>query len=1379
MGWEAGSREEGPGAVGYDIHGARGSFAARNEQHGLDIRFREHGFDLAVEAGRVSLDLLGVGRSSHTAGPSAAPAAELNAGQLSIDHGSFRMEYRNGPAGMRHDIVVLERPAGTGALEARLQVGPGAWPVVAGTDAVIFHAWDTARAVPQPLVSYSGLHVWDALGDTLPAHMEVRDDLVVLVVDDAHATYPVTIDPLSTSPNTALIGTQAGATWGFSVGTAGDVNGDGYSDLIVGEPLFDGVVGADAGRARIYLGSATGLSLTPAWTVEGGAAGDRFGHAVSTAGDMNGDGISEVLVGAPGFNGHGAAYLFLGVVTTGPGTAPSAAWTGDAQAGAEFGHAVALAGDVNDDGRSDVLVGGPKYDVPPTAVDRGRVYCYSGATMTLGWAFSGTSNNAQFGFAVCGAGDLNGDGVSDVAIGAPYQNSTPTTANGFVHLFLGVAGTGPSTTASANRRGPGSSNFGYSVSCAGDMNGDGLADLVVGAPGATSGAGAAHLFLGEASSAVVSAAAISVLNGAAGERLGHAVGLAGDVNGDGYGDVIIGRPGRSSNAGRAEVYRGGPSVMLDAAHLYWSRNGSASGGRLGAAVGTAGDADGDGFSEVVVGSPDEAGQGAVRVHHGSPDLPAATAQWTDPGTQPNGRWGGAIATAGDVNGDGYSDVIVGGDLVGGTGRACLYLGAASGLATTAAWVAVGENADDLFGHAVASAGDVNGDGYADVLVGAPAYPAYTWWGKVYLYLGSPAGLSATPAWTFTGPTADERCGWSVSSAGDVNGDGYSDVLFGSYMYDDGSGRAYLFHGAAAGLGAVPAWTAQGAPQSWFGASVSLVGDINGDGHGDIAIGAPFFDGPVGLNEGAVFVHHGSAAGASTVASWSCFGGQHGAEFGISVSYAGDVNGDGYDDMVAGAFRHALPSLGQAGRAYVFHGAPTTGFAAVPSTVLDGPWMDGHFGVSVSGAGDVNGDGFGDIIVGCPGLDLFYVDQGMAQVFTGSTSGVSPVAAVQMYGPPSGGVSNEFGDIVALAGDVDGDGFSDVLGSSIKQGSGAGAVYLYEGNVGRGMAMPTFQYRDDLTTPVRSSNGTFASGCNWGIGQFARSALGRSRVKLAWHIVGHGPTVPTWPFDDNNNLLTAEAATWTDIGVSGTLLKQALGVLPATSSQPAWRARLRHHPATALDGRMFGRWHRQGAHDRQSPGIKVELAVCGPLPVTLLDQRVACVNGNRVITWTTGSEQDCAVFVVQRSRDGVSWEDVQAVACSGNSTEQRNYVVTDGQVWGGTVYYRLLQRDSDGATELFDRLVAEECGGGTGLSAFPNPFIDVVHVSLNDAILPNERIRLVLTDMAGRIVAEQDAGMVASMRVTMDGLVDLPRGTYILSVRSLQRGVIGQARIVRD
>jgi len=147
------------------------------------------------------------------------------------------------------------------------------------------------------VIHYAHLEVADATGRVLPARMEGFPGGIRLVFEDEDAVYPVTLDPLATAAAWTAESDQASASFGRSVATAGDVNGDGYSDVIVGAQLYDNGE-SDEGRAFVYLGSAAGLSTVEAWTAESDQADAWFGHGVATAGDVNGDGYSDVIVGA-------------------------------------------------------------------------------------------------------------------------------------------------------------------------------------------------------------------------------------------------------------------------------------------------------------------------------------------------------------------------------------------------------------------------------------------------------------------------------------------------------------------------------------------------------------------------------------------------------------------------------------------------------------------------------------------------------------------------------------------------------------------------------------------------------------------------------------------------------------------------------------------------------------------------------------------------------------------------------------------------------------------------------------------------------------------------------------------------------------------------
>ncbi len=199
-----------------------------------------------------------------------------------------------------------------------------------------------------------------------------------------------------------------------------------------------------------------------------------------------------------------------------------------------------------------------------------------------------------------------------------------------------------------------------------------------------------------------------------------------------------------------------------------------------------------------------------------------------------------------MNGDGYSDVVVGAPYYDSgqadEGMAYLYLGSSLGLLATPAWTAEGDQSGANLGRSVRTAGDVNGDGYSDVIVGVDGYANSPVYGRACVYFGSTAGLSSAPTWIAEGDQSGSRFGWCVDSAGDVNGDGFSDVIVGAHYYDNGEydeGAAFVFHGGPSGPNWVTNWYAKGVQaDEYFGDSVASAGDVNGDGFGDIIFGAP-------------------------------------------------------------------------------------------------------------------------------------------------------------------------------------------------------------------------------------------------------------------------------------------------------------------------------------------------------------------------------------------------------------------------------------------------------------------------------------------------------------------------------------------------------------
>ena len=195
----------------------------------------------------------------------------------------------------------------------------------------------------------------------------------------------------------------------------------------------------------------------------------------------------------------------------------------------------------------------------------------------------------------------------------------------------------------------------------------------------------------------------------------------------------------------------------------------------------------------------------------------------------------------------------------------LPAGGAGPLAATGPWMTSADRAAAYYGTAVASAGDVNGDGYGDVLVGAPGYNNGAGEeGAVFVYHGSAAGLSTTANWRAVASRAKAAFGFSVATAGDVNGDGYDDILVGApgpETDEQGRGRVSVYHGSASGLSTTANWRAErNQAHAVFGTSVASAGDVNGDGYRELVIGAPWFDAAGNDESGAAVVYPGGAAG---------------------------------------------------------------------------------------------------------------------------------------------------------------------------------------------------------------------------------------------------------------------------------------------------------------------------------------------------------------------------------------------------------------------------------------------------------------------------------------------------------------------------------------
>jgi hypothetical protein len=265
--------------------------------------------------------------------------------------------------------------------------------------------------------------------------------------------------------------------------------------------------------------------------------------------------------------------------------------------------------------------------------------------------------------------------------------------------------------------------------------------------------------------------------------------------------------------------------------------------------------------------------------------------------------------------------------------------------------------------AIGGAGDVNGDGYDDVIVGANE--AMNRRGQAYLYFGGPSMDNITDI-TFTGAAQWDCYGNSVASAGDVNNDGFGDIMVGSSDSFNYMGQAYLYYGGPA-MDNIADVTFIGAGlRDYFGYSVSGAGDLNRDGYDDVIVGAPDND-ENGSSAGRAYIYFGGQP-MDNIADIELAGAGYMDELGVSVSTAGDVDRDGYDDVIVGSL-HSDVTRNETGRAYIFFGGQPMDNSS--DIIVTGSGRSVRLGCSVANAGDQDNDGYGDLIIGAWGAAYIY------------------------------------------------------------------------------------------------------------------------------------------------------------------------------------------------------------------------------------------------------------------------------------------------------------------------------------------------------------------------------------------------------------------------
>jgi hypothetical protein len=385
---------------------------------------------------------------------------------------------------------------------------------------------------------------------------------------------------------------------------------------------------------------------------------------------------------------------------------------------AQCGNSVAAVGDVNGDGATDLLVGMPGAS-PFGLATAGQAMLFSGATGLPIFTLIGVAPLDRFGGAVAGAGDVNGDGVPDLLVGAPDAMQGPVFSVGYAKVVSGTSGAALFTFAGTAT----SQNFGFAVAGVGDLNSDGKADFVIGAPGTNVAgapfAGQATVYSGGTGGVLFALNGTPTFGTGSFSQFGSSTASAGDLNGDGISEILVGWP--NSGGGQATAFSGSTgSVVL-------TFGGVAGGDNFGSSLASGGDLNSDGVPDVIIGAPRQLGTSGggvpyVRVFSG---VSGSLLQMLY-GSFETGGFGSAVAGGGDVNGDGSLDVVVGAPLADplglvDAGATFVFTGATG--ASLYSFIGTSPPAPaaagDRFGTSVAIAGDLNGDGKADVLVGAP------------------------------------------------------------------------------------------------------------------------------------------------------------------------------------------------------------------------------------------------------------------------------------------------------------------------------------------------------------------------------------------------------------------------------------------------------------------------------------------------------------------------------------------------------------------------------------------------------------------------------------------------------------------------------------
>jgi len=902
---------------------------------------------------------------------------------------------------------------------------------------------------------------------------------------------------LSSSRGLTLTGASVGDFLGSCLSSLKDLSGDELTEILVGSKgaLSTGVVyviyGRDDEPTNIDIATLTddqGLKII------GSTSGSLFGQSVRDIGDINGDGASDIVIGAPGTGITGKVYVVYGANAWACNTCSTFKTCLTCEPGYDYKW--------NGVCYKECPVQAPyklnwecfsSDPTPPPNLARGDITLSDTVPACKGFTITNSAaGNKQFAYAVNGGGDFNGDGILDIII-SDYQDPNPSNVyviygrgDGYSNIDVNTMSTiqGFRITGLMIRNDD-NSNF---ISLAGDLDGDGMADLVIGASQADSGAGAVYVIYGGTGYIdfpISSLPSTAVKISGAG---GWNVNTRTDINGDEINDLIISSKAADSNKGAIYVIYGS-TARLSSFNIISTpltfpvgfKISGVTGNYLGTALASTGDFNGDDIDDFVFSAPDAPGSpGKAYVIYGdeSPfsDFVVTSLATSDrfllTGANPMYQLSSVASDAGDFNGDGVADVLLGTPEINtDQGSALLIYGGQSdfgvtGMTGTQGMKLEGVSLRDLLGSSISSLQDMNGDGISEILVGAPGYSYNK--GVMYLLFGrddDPPTIdldtfTATDGFKILGDTAGSLFGTSVRDIGDINGDGAADFIIGA-PGSGATGRAHVVFG-------INAWACNTCDTFKKCQTCETGYDYtwNGVCYKDCPVEAPyklnwecFSEDPIPPPDpvrGDITLSDTVPACKGFTITNSAAGNQ---QFAYAVHGGGDFNGDLIPDIIISDYQDPTPS-----NVYVIYGRGS-GYANIDVNTMgttDGFKITGlqiknddnsNF---ISLAGDLDGDDLADLVIGASQADS---GTGAVYVIYGGTGYTNfPISSLPSTAAK---VSGAGGWNVDTRGDIDGDGLADIIISSKGTASSTGDIYVIYGS---SMRLSSFS-ASSITSPV--------------------------------------------------------------------------------------------------------------------------------------------------------------------------------------------------------------------------------------------------------------------------------------------------------------------------